>query len=212
MFGVTKVHSNNCNWNWLVLCWACVVTLKRTLSIGISWRIYYCMSVELSLSFHLIYTWFLSCMTDINCWAVSWWVLIEYFSVFLHHQSPWRWRHFIPPKCLTHTCCILNGVRTQKTIIYIISVQDHIIAYWVSCTRGAFDTEQVNWSDDACDLCWGAAVLTGLLWFASFLWDITIWHHFGHSCFLPSIPFPNCLSLVLPLDTIKSKFNHNLSK
>jgi len=77
-------------------------------------------------------------------------------------------------KMSDHTYCILNGVRTQKTIIYIISVQDHIIAYWVSCTGGAFDTEQVNGSDDACDLCWDSAVLTGLLWFSSFLWDITI--------------------------------------
>ena len=37
-------------------------------------------------------------------------------------------------KMFEHTYCILNGVRTQKTIIYIISVQDHVIAYWVSCT------------------------------------------------------------------------------
>jgi len=81
---------------------------------------------------------------------------------------------FFSSKMFDHTYCILNGVRTQKTIIYIISVQDHIIAYWVSCTRGAFDTERVNRSGDACDLCWDTAVLTGLLWFSSFLWDNTI--------------------------------------
>jgi hypothetical protein len=97
-------------------------------------------------------------------------------------------------KMFGHTYCILYGVRMQKTI-YIISLQDHIIAYWVSCTRGAFDTEQVNRSGDACDLWWDTAVLTGLLWFSSFLWDITIWH-FGHN-YLPSIPFRNCSSLVL---------------
>ena len=62
-------------------------------------------------------------------------------------------------------------------------------------TKDAFDTEQVNRSGDACDLWWDTAVLTGLLWFSSFLWDITIWH-FGHN-YLPSIPFPNCSSLVL---------------
>jgi hypothetical protein len=162
--------------------------LKRTVSVGISWHIYYWMSAEFSLSFHLIYWWFLSCVTAVNFWAVSRWVLLKYFSVLLHHQSPWRWRQFVSPKCLTtHTYCILNGVRTQKTIIYIISVEDHITS-WVSCTRGAFDTERVNQSGDACDLCWDTAVLTGISWFSSFLWDVTIWHNFDHNCFLPS-PF-----------------------
>jgi hypothetical protein len=98
---VTTLHSNNNNGNRLVLCWACIVTLKRTVSVGISWHIYYWMSAEFSLSFHLIYWWFLSCVTAINFWAVSWWVLLKYFSVFLHHQSPCRWRQFVSPKCLT---------------------------------------------------------------------------------------------------------------
>jgi hypothetical protein len=68
-----------------------------------------------------------------------------------------------PFKMFDHTYCILNSVRTKETFISIISVQDHIVAYWVSCTRGAFYTEKVDQSGNACELCLGG------FWFCSVL-------------------------------------------
>jgi hypothetical protein len=148
---------------------------------------FYSMSAEFNLSFHLIYWWFLRCVTAINFWGC---VVVGVAQIFFCIFTPsltLKMEAVCSSKMFDHTYCILNGVRTQNTIIYIIPVQDHIIAYWVSCTRDDLDTEQVTCSGDACDLCWDTAVLTGLLWFYSFLWDIMI-YHFIHNYFLPS-PF-----------------------
>jgi hypothetical protein len=193
VFGVTKLHSNYSNGNRLVLCWVCIVMLKRTVSVGISWHIYYRMSAEFSLSFHLIYWLFLSCVTAINFWAVLLWVLLRYFSEFLHHQSPWRWRQFVHPKCL-NTYCILNGVRTQKTV-YIIAVQDRV------SPTGCLVPEVLLILSRLTEVVMlVTCVGTQLSWqvYCGFP------HSFGTSRYdiisatiTSSIPFPNCSSLVL---------------